>query len=129
MPESALPAAELPTTALPAAELPAVEPVAPEPVDPEPVDPEPVDPGVRERIRRGVEEVLPRVLGVQLADIPANACFFDDYGLTSSGIVDLVLDIEETLAIQVDVEHLVIDDIRTVDSLTDYVVGHHVDED
>ncbi|MFD7732789.1 acyl carrier protein [Kitasatospora phosalacinea] len=114
MPESALPAAE-PT----AAELPATEPTATEPVDPE----------VRDRIRRGVEEVLPRVLGVQLADIPPNACFFDDYGLTSSGIVDLVLDIEETLAIQVDVEHLVIDDIRTVDSLTDYVVGHHVDED
>ncbi|MEV7215160.1 acyl carrier protein [Kitasatospora cineracea] len=87
------------------------------------------DPEVRERIRRGIEEVLPRILGVELADIPANACFFDDYGLTSSGIVELVLDIEETLAIQVDVEHLVIDDIRTVDSLTDYVVGHHADED
>ncbi len=89
----------------------------------------PVDPEVRERIRRGIEDVLPRILGVELADIPENACFFDDYGLTSSGIVELVLDIEETLAIQVDVEHLVIDDIRTVDSLTDYVVGHHADED
>ncbi|MFJ8442124.1 acyl carrier protein [Kitasatospora griseola] len=88
-----------------------------------------VDPEVRDRIRRGIEDVLPRVLGVELADIPANACFFDDYGLTSSGIVELVLDIEETLAIQVDVEHLGIDDIRTVDSLTDYVVGHYADED
>ncbi|MFF0387187.1 acyl carrier protein [Kitasatospora sp. NPDC004615] len=90
---------------------------------------EPVDPEVRGRIRRGIEDVLPRVLGVELADIPANACFFDDYGLTSSGIVELVLDIEETLAIQVDVEHLAIDDIRTIDSLTDYVVGHYADED
>ena len=88
-----------------------------------------VDPEVRGRIRRGIEDVLPRVLGVELADIPPNACFFDDYGLTSSGIVELVLDIEETLAIQVDVEQLGIDDIRTVDSLTDYVVGHYVDED
>ncbi|MEV7120418.1 MULTISPECIES: acyl carrier protein [Kitasatospora] len=90
---------------------------------------ESVDPEVRGRIRRGIEDVLPRVLGVELADIPANACFFDDYGLTSSGIVELVLDIEETLAIQVDVEHLGIDDIRTIDSLTDYVVGHYADED
>ncbi|MFI9786789.1 acyl carrier protein [Kitasatospora sp. NPDC051984] len=90
---------------------------------------ESVDPEVRVRIRRGIEDVLPRVLGVELADIPANACFFDDYGLTSSGIVELVLDIEETLAIQVDVEHLAIDDIRTIDSLTDYVVGHYADED
>jgi len=91
--------------------------------------PAPAGPEVRERIRRGIEDVLPRVLGVDLADVPANACFFDDYGLTSSGIVELVLDIEETLAIQVDVEHLSIDDLRTVDSLTDYVVGHHADED
>ncbi|MFG2692048.1 acyl carrier protein [Kitasatospora sp. NPDC048407] len=90
---------------------------------------ESVDPEARGRIRRGIEDVLPRVLGVELADIPANACFFDDYGLTSSGIVELVLDIEETLAIQVDVEHLAIDDIRTIDSLTDYVVGHYADED
>ncbi|MFF4341040.1 acyl carrier protein [Kitasatospora sp. NPDC001540] len=101
MPESALPASETATT----------------------------DPEVRDRIRRGIEEVLPRVLGVPLADVPENACFFDDYGLTSSGIVELVLDIEETLAIQVDVEYLAIDDIRTVDRLTDYVVGHHTDED
>ncbi|MFC8717419.1 acyl carrier protein [Kitasatospora sp. NPDC057198] len=91
--------------------------------------PAPAGPEVRERIRRGIEDVLPRVLGVDLADVPANACFFDDYGLTSSGIVELVLDIEETLAIQVDVEHLSIDDLRTVDSLTDYVAGHHADED
>ncbi|MFD8594352.1 acyl carrier protein [Kitasatospora sp. NPDC059646] len=90
---------------------------------------EPVDPEVRVRIRRGIEEVLPRILGVELADIPENACFFDDFGLTSAGIVDLVLEIEEQLAIQVDVEHLAIDDVRTVDSLTDYVVGHHADED
>ncbi|WP_083646991.1 acyl carrier protein [Kitasatospora sp. CB01950] len=109
MSESALPTAALPATAVPAHEL--------------------VDPEVRVRIRRGIEDILPRVLGVELADIPANACFFDDFGLTSSGIVELVLDIEEQLAIQVDVEHLAIDDIRTVDSLTDYVVGHHVDED
>ncbi|WP_051055494.1 MULTISPECIES: acyl carrier protein [Kitasatospora] len=103
---------------MPETALPAAEPAA-----------APADPEVRDRIRRGIEDVLPRVLGVELAEVPANACFFEDYGLTSSGIVELVLDIEETLAIQVDVEHLAIDDLRTVDSLTDYVVGHHVDED
>ncbi|WP_051731815.1 acyl carrier protein [Kitasatospora phosalacinea] len=114
MSESALPTAALPAEAPPTGAPPAAEPV---------------DPEVRARIRRGIEDVLPRVLGVELADVPENACFFDDFGLTSSGIVELVLDIEETLAIQVDVEHLVIDDVRSVDSLTDYVVGHHVDED
>ncbi|GAA2099912.1 hypothetical protein GCM10009759_32280 [Kitasatospora saccharophila] len=124
MSESALPESALPATELPAAG-PAAEPTGPA------AGPaaEPVDPEVRARIRRGIEDVLPRILGVELADVPANACFFDDYGLTSSGIVELVLDIEETLAIQVDVERLGTDDLRTVDSLTDYVVGHHVDED
>ncbi|MFE9425633.1 acyl carrier protein [Kitasatospora sp. NPDC006697] len=87
------------------------------------------DPEVRGRIRRGIEEVLPRILQVELADIPENACFLDDFGLTSSGIVELVLEIEEQLAIQIDVEQLVVDDVRTLDSLTAYVVGHHTDEE
>ncbi len=115
--------------AFPAAAAPTAAPVAPAPAAAAPVAAAPVAPEERDRIRRGIEDVLPRVLGVELADIPANACFFEDFGLTSSGIVELILDIEEQLAIQVDVEHLAIDDVRTVDSLTAYVVGHYADED
>ncbi len=89
----------------------------------------PVDPEVRGRILRGIEEVLPRILKVELADIPENACFFEDFGLTSSGTIELVLEIEEELGIQVDIEHLGVDDLRSIGSLTDYVVGHFADED
>ncbi len=90
---------------------------------------EPVDTELRSRIMRGIEEVLPRVLNIELAAIPENACFFEDYGLTSSGTIELVLEIEAELDIQVDIEHLGVDDLRSVNSLTDYVAGHLVDED
>lgn len=89
----------------------------------------PVDTELHGRIRRGIEEVLPRILKVELADIPENACFFEDFGLTSSGTIELVLEIEEELDIQVDIEHLGLNDLRSVSSLTDYVAGHLVDED
>ncbi len=90
---------------------------------------EPVDTELRGRIMRGIEEVLPRILKIELADIPENACFFEDFGLTSSGTIDLVLEIEEELDIQVDIEHLSVDDLRSIGSLTDFVAGHLVDED
>ncbi|MYW00791.1 acyl carrier protein [Streptomyces sp. SID3343] len=90
---------------------------------------EPVDAELRGRVQRGIEEVLPRILKIELADIPENACFFEDLGLTSAGTVDLVLEIEEELDIQVDIEHLGVDDLRSIGSLTDYVAGHIVDED
>ncbi|GAA1940051.1 hypothetical protein GCM10009738_11620 [Kitasatospora viridis] len=94
----------------------------------EPVTTEPADAELRGRIRRGIEEVLPRLLKVELAEIPENACFFEDFGLTSSGTIELVLEIEEQLGLQVDVEQLGLDDLRSIGSLTDYVAGHLVDE-
>ncbi|GAA1242115.1 hypothetical protein GCM10009665_36130 [Kitasatospora nipponensis] len=89
----------------------------------------PVDTELRGRIRRGIEDVLPRILKIELADIPENACFFDDLGLTSSGTIELVLEIEEELDVQIDIEHLGVDDLRSIGSLTDYVAGHLVDGD
>ncbi|MGC0417839.1 phosphopantetheine-binding protein [Embleya sp. AB8] len=90
---------------------------------------EPVDTELRGRVTRGIEEVLPRILKIELADISENTCFFEDLGLTSSGIIELVLEIEEELDVQVDIEHLGVDDLRSIGSLTDYVAGHIVDED
>ncbi|MFI5529958.1 acyl carrier protein [Kitasatospora sp. NPDC051853] len=90
---------------------------------------EPVDAELRLRIRRGIEEALPRVLNQELPENLDNVCFFDDLGLTSVGTIELVLEIEETLDIQVNVERLGLDDLRSIDKLADYVVGHIVEED
>ncbi|WP_051966353.1 acyl carrier protein [Kitasatospora mediocidica] len=89
----------------------------------------PVDAELRGRILRGIEEVLPRVLKRELPENLENVCFFEDLGLTSAGTIELVLEIEESLDIQVDIEHLSLDDLSSIGRLTDYVAGHLVDED
>ncbi|MEU9073917.1 phosphopantetheine-binding protein [Kitasatospora sp. NPDC004745] len=87
------------------------------------------DPELRERIRHGIGELLPRVLKRELPEIPENACLFDDLGLTSAGTIELILELEESLDIQVDVEQITEGDLRSVTSLADYVAGHVIPED
>ncbi|MER8104975.1 phosphopantetheine-binding protein [Kitasatospora sp. NPDC059811] len=87
------------------------------------------DPELRERIRTGIGELLPRVLKRELPEIPENACLFDDLGLTSAGTIELILELEESLDIQVDVEQITEDDLRSVTKLADYVAGHVIPED
>ncbi|MBP0449331.1 acyl carrier protein [Kitasatospora sp. RG8] len=87
------------------------------------------DAELRERILHSLGELLPRVLKRDLPEIPENACLFDDLGLTSAGTIELILEVEEALDIQVDVEQIGEDDLRSVTSLADYVAGHIIPED
>ncbi|WP_030060460.1 phosphopantetheine-binding protein [Streptomyces novaecaesareae] len=87
------------------------------------------DPELRARILHGIGELLPRVLKRELPEIPENACLFDDLGLTSAGTIELILELEESLDIQVDVEQITEDDLRSVTKLADYVAGHVIPED
>jgi len=84
---------------------------------------------LRGQILRSIGELLPRVLKKELVDIPENACLFDDLGLTSAGTLELILELEEALDLQVDVEDIGEDDLRSVASLADFVAGHVVAED
>ncbi|MBD0690253.1 phosphopantetheine-binding protein [Streptomyces sp. CBMA123] len=87
------------------------------------------DSELRERILHGIGELLPRVLKRELPEIPADACLFDDLGLTSAGTIELILELEESLDLQVDVEQITEDDLRSVTKLADYVAGHLIAED
>ncbi|MFC1419649.1 phosphopantetheine-binding protein [Streptacidiphilus cavernicola] len=87
------------------------------------------DPRLRGEVLRGINDLLPRVLKRELTEIPENACLFDDLGLTSAGTLELILELEESLDIQVDVEEIGEDDLRSVASLADFVAGHVIDED
>ncbi|MEU6237787.1 acyl carrier protein [Kitasatospora sp. NPDC047058] len=87
------------------------------------------DAELRDRILQSLGELLPRVLKRDLPEIPENACLFDDLGLTSASTIELILEVEEALDIQVDVEQIGEDDLRSVTSLADYVAGHIIAED
>ncbi|MFF2041438.1 acyl carrier protein [Kitasatospora sp. NPDC058170] len=84
---------------------------------------------LRDRILRSIGELLPRVLKREIPEIPENACLFDDLGLTSAGTIELILEIEESLDIQVDVEQIGEDDLRSVTRLADFVAAHIIPED
>ncbi|WP_406194074.1 acyl carrier protein [Kitasatospora sp. NBC_01560] len=87
------------------------------------------DTELRDRVLQSLGELLPRVLKRDLPEIPADACLFDDLGLTSASTIELILEVEEALDIQVDVEQIGEDDLRSVTSLADYVAGHLIAED
>jgi acyl carrier protein len=87
------------------------------------------DTRLRGDVLRSIGELLPRVLKRELAEIPENACLFDDLGLTSAGTLELILELEESLDIQVDVEEISEDDLASVATLADFVAGHVITED
>ncbi|GGV40497.1 hypothetical protein GCM10010495_67480 [Kitasatospora herbaricolor] len=87
------------------------------------------DAELRGQVLRSIGDLLPRVLKRELAEVPENACLFDDLGLTSAGTLELILELEESLDIQVDVEEIGEDDLRSVASLADFVAGHVIAED
>ncbi|KQV12069.1 MULTISPECIES: phosphopantetheine-binding protein [unclassified Kitasatospora] len=87
------------------------------------------DPALRGRVLTSIGTLLPRVLKKELTEVPENACLFDDLGLTSAGTLELILELEEALDIQVDVEQIGEDDLRSVASLADFVAGHTIAED
>ncbi|GAA3020395.1 hypothetical protein GCM10020229_34480 [Kitasatospora albolonga] len=86
------------------------------------------DPALRGQVLESIGTLLPRVLRRELTEIPENACLFDDLGLTSAGTLELILELEEALDIQVDVEEIGEDDLRSVASLADFVAGHTITE-
>ncbi|MFC9330469.1 phosphopantetheine-binding protein [Kitasatospora sp. NPDC057015] len=87
------------------------------------------DAELRGQVLRSIGDLLPRVLKRELAEVPENACLFDDLGLTSAGTLELILELEESLDIHVDVEEIGEDDLRSVASLADFVAGHVISED
>ena len=87
------------------------------------------DAELRGKVFTGIGALLPRVLKRDLPEVSENACLFDDLGLTSAGTLELILELEESLDIQVDVEEIGEDDLRSVASLADFIAGHVIAED
>lgn len=78
--------------------------------------------GVIEHIRQS----LTVALGREIADLHETTMLFEDLGLESLGTLELLLNLEDTLGIEVDPEDLEMAVFRTVESLADYVTGRLV---
>jgi acyl carrier protein len=88
-----------------------------------------LDTTLRGRVVDSMHELLPRVLGRELPGLAPDTSLFDELGLSSVTTLELLLELEEALDIQVDVEDIDQDDLRTVGSLADFVTGHAVTDD
>jgi acyl carrier protein len=74
--------------------------------------------------------VLPRVLardtedaGLEFSD---STRLMEDLGLTSVSTLELMLELEESLEVQIDVEEIEPGDVASLGALADFVAGHAV---
>jgi acyl carrier protein len=85
---------------------------------------------LRARVEQGIVLLLPRVLNQETAEpVPVDASLMEDLGLTSGKTLELILELEDHLDIQIDVEDITPDDLRSATTLAGFVADHVVDED
>jgi acyl carrier protein len=71
-------------------------------------------------VERALREVLNDAVPAGLAE---DSRLFEDLHLDSTGVLELLMALEENLGIEVDPENLNMDDFQTVGSLTDYLAA------
>jgi acyl carrier protein len=83
-----------------------------------------LDTDLRERIIEAMYPLLPRVLRREVTGASESTTLMEDLGLTSSTTLELLLELEESLEIQINVEDISEDDVTTLGALADYISGH-----
>ncbi|HKT04379.1 MAG TPA: acyl carrier protein [Rugosimonospora sp.] len=77
----------------------------------------------RVRVVEAILDRLPLVLGAQTGPVTEDAKLFDELGLDSTGVLDLMLKLEEALGIEFDTDNLQLDHFESVGTLADFVVA------
>jgi acyl carrier protein len=71
-----------------------------------------------------IGELLPRVLGRDLTAIAADTKLMAELGMRSASLLELLLELEVALDIQIDVEDIDENGMRSVGDLASFVAGH-----
>ncbi|MFC0530800.1 phosphopantetheine-binding protein [Phytohabitans kaempferiae] len=85
---------------------------------------EQLDIDLRPQVVQSIRTLLPRVLRKEMPDPTEQSRLMEDLGMSSSSTLELMLELEEDLALQIDVEDIDRDDFATVGTLADFVVRH-----
>ncbi|TCO44778.1 acyl carrier protein [Actinocrispum wychmicini] len=75
----------------------------------------------RSAVVAAIESALRDVLAGDLPELGEDTRLFDDLGLESASVLELLMIVEEATGITVDAEELDIDDLRSVRSFADFV--------
>jgi acyl carrier protein len=86
----------------------------------------PPDAELRQRVVDSIGMLLPRVLKREVPPVPEDTGLFAELGLTSAATLELLLELEEDLEIQIDVEEIDQDDLRSIGTLADYIAAHAI---
>jgi acyl carrier protein len=88
-----------------------------------------IETDLRERVVSSIGTLLPRILKRDMTTPGEDSRLFDELGLTSSKTLELLLELEETLEIQIDVEEIDQDDLETIGTLASFVATHALTDD
>lgn len=83
----------------------------------------PVDEALRQKVIATICELLPESLGREVPDLSAETCLLE-LDLSSVAMLEVMLTVEDTLEIQVDIEDFEDSDMETIGRLATYVAGH-----
>jgi acyl carrier protein len=87
------------------------------------------DTDLRERIVESIYPLLPKVLQRDVPGLSEGTRLMEDLGLTSSTTLELMLELEESLEIEINVEDIGEDDVATLGALADFIATHQLTED
>ncbi|MEU4442297.1 acyl carrier protein [Actinosynnema sp. NPDC050801] len=77
----------------------------------------------RERIVGAITAVLAQVLDYELPELTEQSRLFDELGLDSTGVFELLMQLEEALEVEFDTDNLEMAHFETVRSLADFVAA------
>jgi acyl carrier protein len=83
-----------------------------------------LDTTLRQRVIESMGTVLPRLLEREIPAVAESMLLMEELGLRSTAIIELLVELEETLDIQIDVEDIDRDDVNSVGELADFVASH-----
>lgn len=84
------------------------------------------DADLRQRAVASMIALLPKVLRREVLAVTEDTGLFTELGLSSAATLELLLELEEELAIQIDVEEIDQDDLTSLGALARFVAAHSV---
>lgn len=85
-----------------------------------------LDTAFRQRVFGKIGELLPRVLDREIPEVTHSTQLMSELGLRSATMLELLLELEDTLEIQIEVEDIDQANMNTVGDLADFIATHAV---
>ncbi|MFE0171827.1 acyl carrier protein [Streptomyces sp. NPDC059002] len=87
-----------------------------------PATPEAPQDARRDEVVTAIKAALTQVLNQDLSGLDAEARLFDQVGLDSSGVFELLMELEDRLSLELDTDSLEMRHFETVRSLADFLL-------